>query len=268
MKKFAVLLMILAVMVFAVAGCADNANDNGGDENTPEALPYEGQTLLVHSGAGLNKAMDAVALAFQEQTGATINLNYAGCAQLLGQMEINQTGDVFVGGSLQDMDTATEKGFATEYFEVAYHIPAIAVPAGNPANITSLADMAEPGVKLILGDKESNAIGKKGQKIFEKAGLAEAIEANVVARNATVNEIVTQIAMGQGDAGLVWSDNGFENNDIEIIEIPQDQNLIEKVPVCVLSFTANEELAQAFVDFMVSDAGKAIFADHGFEIIE
>lgn len=267
MKRFAALLMILAVMVFAVAGCADNANDNGG-ENLTEALPYEGQTLLVHSGAGLNKAVDAVAQAFEEQSGATVNLNYASCAQLLSQMEINQTGDVFVGGSLQDMDISLEKDFTSEYFEVAYHIPAIAVPAGNPANIASLADMANPGVKLILGDKEANAIGKKGQKIFEKAGLAEAIEANVVARNATVNEIVTQISMGQGDAGLVWADNGFENDEIEIIDIPEDQNLIEKVPVCVLSFTANQELAQAFVDFMVSDAGKAIFAAHGFEIIE
>lgn len=267
MKKFAVLLMILSVMVFAVAGCADNTKDNGG-ENLQEALPYAGQTLLVNSGAGLNKAVDAVAKAFEEQSGATVNMNYAGCAQLLGQMEINQTGDVFVGGSLQDMDTAMEKGFTTEYFEVAYHIPAIAVPAANPANIASLADMAKPGVKLILGDKEANAIGKKGQKIFEKNGLAEAIEANVVARDATVNEIVTQIAMGQGDAGLVWSDNGFENDDIKIIEIPEDQNLIEKVPVCVLKFTANQELAQAFVDFMVSDAGKTIFADHGFKVIE
>ena len=169
---------------------------------------------------------------------------------------------------LGDMDIAKQKGFADKYVEVAYHIPAIAVPKGNPAGITSLADLAKPGVKLILGDEKANAIGKKGAMIFEKNKLQAGIEKNVVARAATVNEIVTQIGMKQGDAGLIFEDNGFDAKDIEIISIPQEQNAIDKVPVCVLSFTKNAELAQAFVDFVKSDEGKAIFVKHGFKTIE
>lgn len=268
MKKIAMILALLMVFAFAFTGCAEKKAADTQKSDSETTLQYDGQTLLVYSGAGLSKAMDDIGQAFQKKYGATVTFNYAGCAQLLSQMEINKKGDVFVGGSLNDMEIAQQKKLADKYAEVAYHIPAIAVPKGNPAGITSLADLAKPGVKLILGDEESNAIGKKGAKIFAKNNLTEAINANVVARDATVNEIVTHIAMKQGDAGLIWADNGFESKDIDVIDIPEDQNIIDKVPACVLSFTEKKELAQAFVDYLTSEEGQAIFVKHGFKAIK
>ncbi|HHX14210.1 MAG TPA: molybdate ABC transporter substrate-binding protein [Clostridiales bacterium] len=260
-------LMIL-ILSLAVSACGKNDLEADSDQDKPAEqteLQYEGESLLVYSGAGLSKAMDAVAAAFEEKYGANLQMNYAGCAQLLGQMEVNKTGDVFVGGSLNDADIALKKGFTDDTVNLVYHIPAIAVPKGNPAGIKTLADMAKPGVKLVLGDAESNAIGKKGEKIFEKNGLTEAIHANVTARDATVNEIVTHIGLKQGDAGLVWEDNGVGASDIEIITIPEEQNVIDQVPVCVLNFSEKKELAQLLVDFMCSDEGKAIFIEYGFK---
>ncbi|MEN6327164.1 MAG: molybdate ABC transporter substrate-binding protein [Syntrophomonas sp.] len=272
LRKWTVLLVaILLMTACSLAGCGEqNAakTENAAKKEVAQTLKYQGQSLLVHSGAGLSKAMDEMGQVFEQKYGAKINFNYAGCAQLLSQMEINKKGDVFVGGSLNDMEIAKQKGFADKYVEVVYHIPAIAVPKGNPAKITGLADLAKPGVKLVLGDEKTNAIGKKGAKIFAKNNLQAGIAKNVVARDATVNEIVTHIAMKQGDAGLIWEDNGFEAKDIELISIPKEQNVIDKVPVCVLSFTEKAELAQAFADFISSDEGKAIFINHGFKAIE
>lgn len=260
------MLITILVSVCGLTGCGKTSNETS-TSTSGTTLKYQGQSLLVHSGAGLSKAMDEMGQAFEKKYGAKVNFNYAACAQLLSQMEINKQGDVFVGGSLSDMDVAKQKGFSDKHVEVAYHIPAIAVPKGNPAGITCLADLAKPGVKLILGDEKTNAIGKKGVKIFEKNNLQAEIEKNVVARAATVNEIVTKIGMGQADAGLIFEDNGADAKDIEVISIPQEQNAIDKVPVCVLSFSQNVELAQAFVDFTTSEEGKAIFVKHGFKVI-
>lgn len=270
-RKLAVIITILMIIALLFVGCEKQSNENKAvDDNneTKKDLKYDGETLMVYSGAGISKAMDEIGIEFEKEYGAKVNLNYAGCAQLLSQMEINKKGDVFVGGSLNDMKIAQEKGFTDKYVEVAYHIPAIAVPKGNPAQITCLTDFTKPGVKLILGDEKSNAIGKKGAKIFEKNNLQEAIAPNVVARDATVNEIVTHLAMKQGDAGLIFEDNGFNVEDIEVITIPEEQNAIDKVPACVLSFTENSEVAQAFVDYIISETGKAIFVKHGFKIIK
>lgn len=268
-------IFLIAMLIFSamyLSGCGKQAADSGSQNvkkiETVQPLKYEGKELMVHSGAGLSKAMDDMGQAFTKKYGAKVNFNYAGCAQLLSQMEINKQGDVFVGGSLNDMDVARQKGFADKYIEVAYHIPAIAVPKGNPAGISGLADLAKPGIRIILGDEQANAIGKKGAKILEKNKLKAAVEKNVVARAATVNEIVTQIGLKQGDAGFIFEDNGFEAKDIEVITIPKEQNAIDKVPVCVLCFTQKNELAQAFVDFTASEEGKAIFEKHGFKVVE
>ena len=254
-----VLVVCLMMALLAVGGCGESKTEDG-------KQAVENRTLTVHSGAGLRKPMDEIGQAFEEKTGVKVNFNYAGSAQLLGQMDLTQEGDVFVAGSINDMKIAQEKDFAKVYHEVVYHIPVIGVPKGNPAGITCLADMAKPGVKLVLGDAESNAIGKKGEKIFAKNQLE--VEQNVVARDATVNEIVTHLAMGQGDAGLIWEDNGFGNKDIEIIAIPEDQNIIEMVPICCLTFSQEPELAQQFVVFVMSEEGQKIFAKHGFKPVK
>lgn len=263
------LTMVLIIGSFTLVGCGNSQQNDVDQNNTPTpAVAEKGESLDVYSGAGLRVAMDEIGQAFEQKYGVKVNYNFAGCAQLLSQMELSKQGDAFVGGSLNDMKIATEKGFTSEYTEVVYHIPAIGVPKGNPANITSLADMAKPGVKLVLGDEKSNAIGKKGAKIFAKNQLLEEINNNVVARDATVNEIVTHLAMKQGDAGLIWEDNGVGAKDIEVISIPQEQNVIDKVPVCVLSFSEKPDLAQKFVDYVSSSEGKAIFVKHGFKPIE
>lgn len=257
----------LMVALLAVSGCSQNKPDadNPGIQSGNEPK-VEDRSLMVYSGAGLRKPMDEMGQAFEKKTGVKINYNYAGCAQLLGQMELTKEGDVFVGGSLNDMEIAQQKEFTKEYHKVVYHIPAIGVPKGNPAGITCLADLAKPGVKLVLGDEQSNAIGKKGAKIFAKNKLE--VEKNVVARDATVNEIVTHLAMKQGDAGLIWEDNGFEAKDIEVITIPEEQNVIDMVPVCRLSFSQQPELAQQFVDFVISPEGQAIFEKNGFKLVK
>lgn len=270
-KKFALLLVAVLIMSSLVlAGCSKQASkaptSNNKKTESTQALKYKGQSLMVYSGAGLSKAMDEMGQAFEKKYGAKVNFTYAGCAQLLSQMEINKQGDVFVGGSLNDGNIAVQKGFTDKYVAVAYHIPAIAVPSGNPAGIKTLADLAKPGVKLILGDEQVNAIGKKGAMIFQKNNIT-GIDKNVVARAATVNEIVTKIGMKQADAGLIFADNGYGVKNIEVISIPEEQNAIDKVPVCVLKFTKNTELAQTFADFVKSDEGKAIFAKHGFKTI-
>jgi molybdate transport system substrate-binding protein len=128
-------------------------------------------------------------------------------------------------------------------------------------------DLAKEGITVILGDPEANAIGQTAKKLIEKNNLP-GINDNTVSLAATVSEIITQLASGQADAGIVTMDNVHGNADIEIIEIPADQNIDQIIPVCTLTMSAVPDEAQAFVDFIASDAGKKIFEDNGFKPVE
>jgi molybdate transport system substrate-binding protein len=231
------------------------------------AAPTVTSSLMVYSGAGLRKPMDEIGTLFEQEYGVAVNYNYAGSNMLLSQMELTQEGDVYMPGATMYIDKAKEKGFVEYEQNVSYHIPVIAVPEGNHANITCLEDLAKPGVNVVLGDPKSCAIGKLGNKILEKNGIYDAVDVNVIARSATVNELVVYTCMGIADASIIWKASLIETeNESDIIEIPKEQNNIKIIPIGTLTFSENKDNANKFVDFVASAEGKAIFEKHGFTI--
>ena len=223
------------------------------------------QALMVYSGAGMLKPMDEIGTLFEQKYGVTVNYNYGGSNTLLSQIELTQQGDVYMPGATMYIEKAKEKGFVDYEQLVAYHVPVIAVPEGNPANITSLNDLTKPGVKVVLGDAKAAACGKIANKILEKNGIFDAVDANVIARTATVNELVVSTCMGTADASIIWKASLVRTEKkTDIIEIPKEQNIIKVIPIGTLTFSENKDMAKQFVDFVASDKGREVFEKHGF----
>jgi len=221
-------------------------------------------SLLVYSGAGMRKPMDAIGAVFQKKFGIQVKYNYAGSQALLSQMELTKEGDVYMPGETLYIEIAAKKGLVDYQKLTCYHIPIITVPRGNPANITGLDDLARPGVKLIFGDPKVAATGRTAVAIMKKNGIYEKAWKNVIATVPTMNEVMVQIALGQADASINWWDTVKAVKDIEVVEISKEQNMIRIIPVGVTTFTKNPETARKFVDFCASAEGKGIFEKHGF----
>ena len=250
MLSISTIALVLLLITISVPGCTSQ--------------PEEAESIMVYSGAGMRKPMDEIGVVFQEQYGTEVRYNYAGSNALLSQMELTQEGDAYMPGATMYIEIATEKGFVDYQQLISYHIPIITVPKGNPGNITCLEDLARPGVELVWGDPEVAAIGKTGVKILKENGIYEEAWANVIATLPTMNEVMMQIAMGQADASINWWDTVKAVEDIEVIEIPKEQNDIKIIPIGVATFSKNPETAKKFVDFCASEEGKAIFEKHGF----
>ncbi|VUT24444.1 MAG: molybdate transporter periplasmic protein [Candidatus Methanolliviera sp. GoM_oil] len=231
----------------------------------PAPVSVENKTLMVYSGAGMIKPMDEIGEMFQQKYGIKVRYNYAGSNTLLSQIELTEKGDVYMPGATMYIEKAKEKGFVDYEQNVSYHIPVIVVPEGNPANITCLNDLTKPGVRIVLGDPKAAACGKIAKKILEKNGILDAVDANTVARAATVNELVVYMCMGTADASIIWQASliGTEN-ETDVIEIQKEQNLIKVIPIGTLTFSKNEDTAKQFVDFVASEEGKAVFEKYGF----
>jgi len=246
--KFNALSLVIGLILaanLAVAGCA--AEDS----------------LLVYCGAGLSEPMEVIADLFEEQEGVQIEYTFGGSAQLLSQIELYQTGDFYMPGARSYIDSAIEKGFIDETANVVYHVPCIITPKGNPAGVESLEDLAEPGVRVALGEPAGPAIGKNSKKMLEGLGIWEEVEKNIVAFSGTVNELLVYISLGQADAAIVWEDL-YDPDEMEKVEIPLEMNGIKVVPIGTLVFSDDEEMAEEFMNFVASEEGKSIFADYGF----
>jgi molybdate transport system substrate-binding protein len=258
-------LILLAVLLICTAGCTTQPPTAVvvGENTTPAAAD---SSLLVYSGAGLKKPMNDIGKAFTEKYGIGVEYTFAGSGTLISQMELSRKGDVFVPGGTPDYRIAQDKGLVVEdRGYIAYHVPVIVVPKGNPRNISSVDDFARPGLKLALGGANTTAIGRAGDRLFQKHGILDAVEKNVVLRAPTINEVVVAMTMGTADAALLTLDL-VNPETMDVIDLPQEDSLALIVPAGATTFTTEPDAARQFVEFVTSDEGKAIFAKHGFPI--
>ncbi|WMW24835.1 molybdate ABC transporter substrate-binding protein [Methanolobus sediminis] len=270
-KKHVIVFSLLISCVLFL-GCIDSTSNSIADQDSAvsDSVNLDKQTseepLLVYCGAGMRKPMDEIGIMFEEEYGVPVQYNYAGSNTLLTQIELTGEGDVYMPGATYYFEVAAEKGFVDNSSKVVYHVPVIITPLDNPANINSLDDLANDDVSVVLGDPQAAAIGVLCDKMLTMKGIYNQTEENVVAKSATVNELITYVSLGQADASIVWEDLVLNNSEVNMIEIAEDDNIIKIVPIATLTTSENPELASEFVDFVVSDEGRSIFEDYGFTL--
>ncbi|MFA6362648.1 molybdate ABC transporter substrate-binding protein [Methanoregula sp.] len=259
------ILAILIVCLLVAAGCTSTSSSaTGSGQSAAVTTPAASQgSILVYAGAGLKAPLDEIGPLFTEKTGIAVQYNYGGAGTLVSQMNLTKKGDVFMPGSTTEFKTAKSQGLVNESKLVAYHIPVIAVQKGNPKNITTLADFAQPGLKVALGDANATAIGKASTKMFAALNISAAVEKNVVSRTPTINELTVIMQTGQADAAVLTLDQ-YDAKTMDMITIPLSQNVVLITPIGATTFSKNTDAANQFVSFVASDDGKAIFAKHGF----
>lgn len=259
-KKISPVVAIL-VCIILITGCTDSQTPD--NTSITSSVSDSGQTLFVYSGAGLKAPMLEIAEVFEAETGVEVTYTFAGSGALISQLELARTGDAVILGGTPDYETARKKGLVGEPQYVAYHVPVIAVVKGNPKQIESLEDFTQSGLKVILGDPASCAIGKTSDQLLEAYGILDEVEENVVSRAATINELVVAMNLGTADATIITMDQ-VNSETMDVIYLPVSDNAVLVIPIGVTTVTTQPELAARFADFVASDEGKSIFEAHGF----
>jgi molybdate transport system substrate-binding protein len=243
---------------------------------TPGAAPERSPvTLNILAAASLTEAFQEMAPAFEAaHAGVTLQFNFAGSQQLAQQLANGAPADVFASANKKQMDVAVEAG------RVAADAPAsfvqnrlvIVLPPNNPAGITALADLTEPGLKIVLAAKEV-PVGQYALDFLAKAdadaslgsGYSTRVLANVVSYEENVKAVLTKVSLGEADAGIVYtSDAASATGEILQIEIPDGLNVIAQYPIAVVQDSANSDLARAFVDWVQSSEGQKVLEKYGF----
>ncbi|MEZ4651750.1 MAG: substrate-binding domain-containing protein, partial [Candidatus Eisenbacteria bacterium] len=104
-------------------------------------------TLFIYCCAGFRPPIEAVARAFESETGIRSDLTFAGSGCLVAQAELAGRGDLFLPGEVHYMDKARERDIVDRVSDVAYLKPVIAVAAGNPRGVHGLEDLAMDGLR-------------------------------------------------------------------------------------------------------------------------
>jgi molybdate transport system substrate-binding protein len=163
------------------------------------------------------------------------------------------------------MDAVEEEGpGVTGRTDFARNELTIIVPTDDPAGIESLDDLAEDGVKLVIA-AEGVPAGDYAREIFANAGIAGEATANVVSNAEDVRAVVTAVASGEADAGIVYVTDVTADvtDEVSSIEIPDDVNVIATYPIAVVAGSEEADLAQGFVDLVLGE-GQQTLVEYGF----
>ncbi len=254
---------------FLLGGCALPGDAAGGGAATrPE--------LIIFAAASLTDAFTQLGDQFEAaQPGVTVLFNFAGSQQLAQQIGQGAPADVFAAANLQQMESAVAEGRVRrdDIQDFAHNGLVVVYPSENPAGLASLHDLARPGLKLVLaapavpaGSYALDFLAKASATVDYGATYSPTVLANVVSYEANVRGVLSKVRLGEADAGIVYASDtaGSGADQLGQIEIPPELNSIATYPIAPLVDARHPDLAQAFVDLVLSAEGQAVLAAHGF----
>lgn len=257
---------VAAALLLAACGSSSSGSAGSTASSAPSTAASSGAGLsgeiVVFAAASLTDSFETLGKQFQEKNpGTTVTFNFGPSSGLATQITEGAPADVFASASGKTMDTVVAAKAAGTPTTFVKNVMEIAVPPGNPAGITQLADLAKPGVKVALCQPDVPC-GTVAAKVFANAKLT----VKPVTQEADVKATLSKVQLGEVDAGVVYVTDVLAAGDkVKGIEIPADVNASTSYPIATLTASKNAALAQAFVDYVLSADGAAVLTEAGFQ---
>jgi molybdate transport system substrate-binding protein len=214
--------------------------------------------LTVFAASSLQPAFDKVA----RNVALDVTFNYAGSQTLSSQLTQGARADVFASADTAHMKTVQDAGLLAGSAQLfARNRLEIAVEKGNPKGIHTLADLARPGLVVVLADPSVPA-GKYAQQALAKAGVT----VHPKSLEPQVTGVLSKVALGEADAGIVYVSDVVTSGKVDGIAIPDSVNVIADYPIAKLKGGQNSAAADTFIAYVLSSQGQAILVQAGFEI--
>ncbi len=226
------------------------------------------ETLTLFCGSANKPAMEEIVARFEREKQIKVNMLLGGSGTLLSQIELSRKGEIYLPGSPDYIIIGKRKGLLVEESDriVAYLVPAIITPAGNPGKVRSLEDLARPGVKVGIGNPESVCLGLYGIEVLEKNAMLKKVMKNVVTFGGSCSKTANLAALGNVDAILGWRVFHFWNPErMDYVPLAADRiSRISYIPISIPLCTKDVELSKKFIDFVLSPRGQSVYEKYGY----
>lgn len=239
----------------ALAGCGSGSTAT--DQASADSLSGE---LTVFAAASLQDAFEELADDFTAQhPHVSVTFDFQGSQDLVSALAEGSAADVLATASTSTMRNATEQDLVGESTEFATNVLTLIVPAGNPAGVTGL-DSSLEGADLVIC-APAVPCGEATAKLAAELGVT----LSPVSEEQKVTDVRGKVESGEADAGIVYTTDAAGAGDkVESIALP-DSSVVNHYPIAVTRNAAQGEAAQAFIDFVLSEAGQKVLQDtYGF----
>lgn len=235
-------------------------------------------TLNVFAAASLKRAFDQAGMDFMKNhANVNVTFNYGGSNALAAQIIQGAAADVFASANATQMQNVVmANDISQSAVQNFVHNRLVVITpkasAGASDKVMTLQDLAKPGVKLILaakgvpaGDYALQFLSKASNDPTFGANYQKNVLANVVSYETDVEAVVSKVALGEADAGIVYTSDAATNpTSLMPISIPDALNVIATYPIAPLKASMHSDVANQFIAYILSSAGQATLMQFGF----
>lgn len=237
--------LVALALLLPLAGC-------GTDDDPTE--------ITVLAAASLTESFTRLADEFEQQhDGVEVALAFDSSATLAEQAVGGAPADVLATADTATMDRAAD-ALAADPEVFATNTLVLVTPADNPAGITSYDDLGSGDVTYVVC-VDTAPCGKVAATLVDATGLT----AEPASLEVDVKAVLAKVTTGEADAGLVYATDAVAaGDDVLTFEIPGAAAAVTTYPIAPLEQSQEPDLARAFVDLVLSEAGQQVLHDAGF----
>jgi molybdate transport system substrate-binding protein len=228
---------VAAALVIALAGC-------GGGGERPTVFAASSLTEVLH------------------KVEPDARYNFAGSGDLATQIREGAEADVYASADVKHALELYREGLVERPRLLASNHVVVIVPRSNPRHIGSLAELAAPGLKIVITAPAVPA----GD--YARAGLARdphraAILANVVSEEEDVKGVVGKVALQEADAGFAYRTDIRPTNG-KVAEVGAIGALGRAEYAVAVVRDGNRREAEAYIHRLLAPDGRRAFLRAGF----
>lgn len=258
--RLRVVLAGVACGLLSLAACGSSATNAGGGAGGGNG--EVSGAVAVFAAASLTETFTQIGADFEAANpGTVVRFNFSGSSTLANQINQGAPADVFVSANPANMQIIIDAGSATGLATIVVRNQlVIAVPVGNPHNVTSLADLADPELKVALC-AEQVPCGAASRAALDTGG----VDLTPVTLELDVKAALSKLTLGEIDAALVYRTDVAAEEAVEGVEFPESEAAINDYPMVVLNDAPNPRAARAFTEYLRSEPATAVLLEAGFQ---
>ena len=221
-----------------------------------EATARSDARITVYAASSLTDVFPAI--------DAQARYSFDGSSALAAQIVNGAPADVFAAANTAIPAQLYAKGLVEKPVAFARNSLVIVVPISNPANIHGVRDLTKRGVKIDIANP-AVPVGGYTLQVLTNLKLKTRVMANVVSQETDVRSVLAKVALGQADAGFVYStDAKTVPGKVKVIRLPSVAQPKVAYSIAVVTRSPNQAAAKAFVKRVTGKAGRAQLARYGF----
>ncbi|MEU3275887.1 molybdate ABC transporter substrate-binding protein [Streptomyces antibioticus] len=254
--------VLLALSACSSSGDSDGSDSDGSSPSASGGSEKLSGTVTVFAAASLKESFTTLGKEFEKaHQGTKVTFNFGGSDSLATGITGGAPADVFASASPRTMKIVTDaKENATEPVTFVRNQLEIVTLPGNPDEITSLEDLTQPGLKVVLCDKEVPC-GAAAQKALDASGL----KLTPVSYEQDVKSALTKVELKEADAAVVYeTDVNAAGDKVEGVDFPESAEAVNDYPIALLKDAPNADAAEAFIALVRSPEGRKVLTGAGF----